>query len=137
MLTQVVANLVTNAMNYTVGNSTIYLVTALQTWESQLWVTLTVVDGGPGIPPEEQSLVFERFFRGSASRRSGVPGTGLGLAICKEVLQRHAGRITLESQIGEGAAFTIWLPKDAADLGRPPVEADGHPPDAQPNPIPA
>jgi GAF domain-containing protein len=136
MLTQVVANLVTNAMNYTVANSTIHIATALQTWESLLWVTLAVVDSGPGVPPEEQSLVFERFYRGSASRRAGTPGTGLGLAICKEVLQRHAGRITLESQIGEGAAFTIWLPVDSLDLSRRPAEADESHADAQPGPLP-
>jgi GAF domain-containing protein len=131
MLTQVVANLVTNAMNYTAADSTIHIVTSLQTWESRLFVTLTVADHGPGIPPEEQSLVFERFFRGTASRRAGTPGTGLGLAICKEVLLRHAGRITLESQTGEGAAFTIWLPVDAADLNRhsdAPAEREAHPP---------
>ena len=111
MLNQVVANLLTNAMNYTQEGGAIIVSTKSETVDGAAWVTLTVADTGSGIPSEEQARVFERFFRGAASRQLGVPGTGLGLAICQEILRRHDGRITLESAPGKGTAFTIWLPQ--------------------------
>ncbi len=109
MLSQVVANLLTNAMNYTPEGGAIRVSTKVEAADGSPWVTLTVADTGAGIPAEEQARVFERFFRGAASRQLGVPGTGLGLAICQEILRRHAGRITLCSAPGQGTAFTIWL----------------------------
>lgn len=77
-----------------------------------LWTGLRVSDTGPGIEPDEQSRLFERFFRGKSGRESGVPGTGLGLAIVKEIVDRHSGRIEIESEgvPGKGTAFTVWLP---------------------------
>jgi two-component system OmpR family sensor kinase len=111
MLNQVVANLLTNAMNYTQEGGAIIVSTKSEMVDGAPWVTLTVADTGSGIPAEEQARVFERFFRGAASRQLGVPGTGLGLAICQEILRRHDGRITLESAPGKGTAFTIWLPQ--------------------------
>jgi signal transduction histidine kinase len=71
-----------------------------------------VSDTGPGISPEEQARLFERFFRGEAGRKSNAPGTGLGLAICQEIVQRHNGRITIESAVGQGSTFTVWLPAE-------------------------
>jgi PAS domain S-box-containing protein len=76
------------------------------------WVTFSVSDTGPGISPEEQARLFERFFRGEAGRKSNAPGTGLGLAICQEIVQRHNGRITIESAVGQGSTFTVWLPAE-------------------------
>jgi len=74
------------------------------------WVRFSVTDTGPGIPAEEQARLFERFFRGEAARQAGAPGTGLGLAICSEIVKAHGGRITVESQVGVGSTFTVWLP---------------------------
>ena len=74
------------------------------------WIALAVSDTGPGIVADEQARLFERFFRGETGRRSGAAGTGLGLAICQEIMARHGGQITVESQIGQGSTFTIWLP---------------------------
>lgn len=110
LLSQVVANLVTNAMNYTPAGGKVTVQTALREQDGQRWVTLAVKDTGLGIPPQERGRLFERFFRGSASRQMNVPGTGLGLAICKEILDRHDGWISVESQVGRGSEFTIWLP---------------------------
>jgi signal transduction histidine kinase len=74
-----------------------------------------VSDTGPGIPPDEQRRLFERFFRGSAGRASGIVGPGLGLSIAKEIMMRHQGRIEIQSSgvPGEGTTFGLWLPADA------------------------
>ncbi|MCX6033256.1 MAG: PAS domain S-box protein [Chloroflexi bacterium] len=144
MITQVVTNLMANAMNYTPAGGTITVSTrlpiadcglpiadlpaatpetvknAVPNLQSQIsnlqWVTLSISDTGPGISAEEQAQLFERFFRGEAGRRGGVAGTGLGLAICQELVQRHGGKITLASELGHGSTFTVWLPAaQAAD----------------------
>jgi GAF domain-containing protein len=118
MLSQVVANLMTNAMHYTPAGGRISICTALQhNWNEQ-WATLTVEDTGLGISIEEQGLIFKRFFRGAASRQTGTPGTGLGLAISKEIIERHGGKITMKSQIEQGSEFTIWLPLDETDVAQ-------------------
>lgn len=113
LLSQVVANLMTNAMNYTSPGGRVTISTALEKEKGKLWATLTVRDTGFGITKDEQERVFQRFYRGAASRKVAAPGTGLGLAICDEIIHRHAGRISLESEEGAGSAFTIWLPLDA------------------------
>jgi GAF domain-containing protein len=115
MLAQVVANLLTNAMNYTPADGTITVQTALRADGGRRWLTLTVSDNGIGIPEEEQPKVFDRFYRGTSSRQLGIPGTGLGLAICQEIVRRHNGRITLVSGQGEGASFTLWLPEEGVE----------------------
>ncbi len=110
MLSQVVANLMTNALNYTPSGGRVRLSTESVERRGRRWVKVEVSDTGVGIPEEEQERLFERFFRGSAARASGAPGTGLGLAICKEILDRHGGGITVHSRPGEGSTFTVWLP---------------------------
>jgi GAF domain-containing protein len=110
MISQVVANLMTNAVNYTPPGGKITVRTDTIADGEKKWARLAVVDTGLGIPENELPRLFERFFRGSASRARGISGTGLGLAICKEILDRHGGRITGTSQAGRGSAFTIWLP---------------------------
>ncbi|HPD41662.1 MAG TPA: ATP-binding protein, partial [Anaerolineae bacterium] len=62
------------------------------------------------IPPEEQARLFLRFQRGSASEILNVPGTGLGLSISAEIMKLHHGHITVESAVGKGSVFTVWLP---------------------------
>jgi signal transduction histidine kinase len=73
-------------------------------------VVISVSDNGLGIAKEEQAHIFERFYRGSASRQMGTPGTGLGLSICKEVVERHGGEIKLQSKLKKGSTFSVWLP---------------------------
>jgi signal transduction histidine kinase len=111
LLTQAIAALITNAMQYTRPSGRITLRSCAQDWEGQSWVTLIVSDTGIGIPPDEQARLFERFYRGSASRIMSVPGTGLGLAIAGEIMERHGGRISVESQVDQGSHFTLWLPR--------------------------
>jgi len=101
---------VKNAILYTPEGGRVVVSTGKE--EAERWVraTVTVADTGIGIPEEELPHIFERFFRGEEPRLMQVPGTGLGLAIVKEIVGLHEGRVTVESQVGKGTAFTIWLP---------------------------
>jgi signal transduction histidine kinase len=109
LVEQVLTNMLTNAVNYTPVGGTVTLRTGLAGADGQQWVTASVTDTGPGISVEEQEHLFERFFRGEAGRASTAPGTGLGLAICKEIMELHGGRITVDSEAGAGSTFTVWL----------------------------
>jgi signal transduction histidine kinase len=108
LMAQVIGNLMTNAMHYTPSGGRVTLQTRVS--DDGQWVTFSVIDTGLGILPEEQASLFDRFFRGSASRTMGNPGTGLGLAISKEIVGRHGGRIEVSSTPGQGSTMTIWLP---------------------------
>ena len=70
--------------------------------------TLEVKDTGPGIAPEEQARIFDRFYRGDPARGRG--GTGLGLALARSIVLVHSGRITVESVVGQGSCFRVVLP---------------------------
>ena len=73
-------------------------------------MVLTVRDTGAGIPPDELPRVFDRFYRGDEARQTNEGESGLGLAIAKSIVEMHGGTISVESTLGEGAAFTIALP---------------------------
>jgi len=110
LLMQVLSNLLTNALNYTPSGKSVQLQTELrQDDQGSLWVTVSVIDSGLGIRPEEMPYLFTRFFRGAAAQATNAPGTGLGLAISKEMMDHLGGRISVESQVGQGSTFTVWL----------------------------
>jgi PAS domain S-box-containing protein len=109
MVVQVLSNLMSNALHYTPAGGLVTVIADVQSNEERQWITLTVQDTGPGIAPHDMPHIFERFYRGEAARRSGAPGTGLGLPICRQVVEKMNGRLTVESQPGHGAAFTMWL----------------------------
>jgi len=98
-----------NAINYTLPGGIITITTGMRTHDQREWVTLTVQDTGPGISAADRPHIFERFYRGEAGRKSGAPGTGLGLAICKRIAEKLEGQLTVDSEPGQGTAFTIWL----------------------------
>jgi len=105
-LTQVVTNLVDNAVKYTgVGGSV-----RVRVWDEVGGAALAVTDTGPGIDPEDLPKVFDRFFRLDAARTRARGGSGLGLAICKELVEAHGGRIWAESVPGTGSTFAFTLP---------------------------
>ena len=104
-LTRVITNLVANAINYTrVG------VVTVSTRAEQDRVLLQVQDTGMGIDQEDLPHLFERFYRGRRTAQSTTSGTGLGLAIAKEIIEAHGGQIEVESQLGQGSIFRVWLP---------------------------
>ena len=69
-----------------------------------------VRDTGIGIPPEQHDLVFREFHRVRSRATENIPGTGLGLAIVKRIAETHGGSVELESQVGRGSTFRLWLP---------------------------
>ncbi|MFV0475338.1 MAG: sensor histidine kinase, partial [Pikeienuella sp.] len=109
-LAQLLTNLIDNAVKYGGEGVTITIRAAEPAPEWPGMVGITVADDGPGIPREHLPRLTERFYRVSAARSRAVGGTGLGLAIAKHILQRHRGQLSLRSTLGEGSAFTIWLP---------------------------
>ncbi len=106
-LKQVILNLIANAVEYTPPGGAVRV--ALRKTEQQ--AIFTVQDNGPGIPPEDLPHIFERFYRAERSRkRSGTSGFGLGLSIAHWIISRHQGEIAVQSELGKGTLFTVYLP---------------------------
>ena len=106
-LTQVVTNLVSNAINYTpAGQVTVKL--GFDAERKQVW--LQVQDSGMGIESVDMPHLFERFYRGQEVSQSHIRGTGLGLAIVKEIVGRHNGTVDVQSEVGVGSMFRVCLP---------------------------
>ncbi|GIV63640.1 MAG: ATP-binding protein [Chloroflexota bacterium] len=106
-LKQVILNLVANAINYTPTGGEVRI--ALSKRDGR--ACLKVEDTGPGISAEDLPHIFDRFYRGDPSRkRTENSGFGLGLSIAKWIVDRHGGQIEVESQVGKGTQFTVWLP---------------------------
>jgi two-component system phosphate regulon sensor histidine kinase PhoR len=104
-------NLVENALKYGAsgGRVIVSLLTAIST-EGGPEVRVMVRDFGPGIAPEHLPRLTERFYRVDVGDSRAQGGTGLGLALVKHIANRHGGRITIESVLGQGATFTVHLP---------------------------
>ena len=106
LLTTAVANLLTNAVNYSDDRTRVGIGARLVDDA----VEIAVTDQGQGIPAAEQERIFERFYRVDAARSRATGGTGLGLAIVKHVCANHGGEVTVWSQEGRGSTFTMRLP---------------------------
>ena len=107
-----VINLVTNAIKYTPNGGKIDVSVTVLTEANE--IAVTVKDNGIGIPEECLPYIFERFYRVEKKVHT-IKGTGLGLTIVKRIIEKHAGRITVESEIGHGSTFTIFLPAAVPD----------------------
>jgi PAS domain S-box-containing protein len=110
LVAQAISKLVDNAFNYTPAGGQVMLTTGQCMIDDTRWVTVRVADSGPGIAPGERSRLHERFYRGEAARDFKVPGAGLGLSIVDAIMTQSGGRLTVDSEPGQGATFTIWLP---------------------------
>lgn len=108
-LTQIVTNLLDNALNYT-AEGTITLATNLQKNRNEPEVELSISDTGMGIPEEDLPHIFERFYRGTQVDRETVVGSGLGLGIVNEIVTLHHGHISVNSTLNQGTTFTVTLP---------------------------
>lgn len=105
-LKRVLLNLLANAVRYTAEGTAVEV-------ESEVrdnGICFRVRDHGPGLPPHAQKHVFDRFYRGSDSITERSRGSGLGLAIAKSVVEKHGGKLWVESEPGKGATFSFWIP---------------------------
>jgi PAS domain S-box-containing protein len=105
-LKQVVTNLVNNAIKYTEEGGRI----SVEAAKDDEHVVVRVIDNGIGIPPSEQPRIFDRFYRVESEETADIKGTGLGLSIVKAVIEKHDGRIWVDSTPGVGSVFTFILP---------------------------
>jgi signal transduction histidine kinase len=104
-IVQVLINLLGNAIKYTPKGGKAFL--SVQHRNEEL--VISVRDTGVGIPKNELPKIFERFYR-SEKQREEVQGTGLGLSIAHKIIMKHGGRIEVESEVGHGATFAVFLP---------------------------
>lgn len=110
LIQEVIINLIENAIKYSPLNGQIFI----HSWEENNFIHLMVKDNGPGIPQNEQNLIFEKFFRGQ-SEINNSKGTGLGLYLVKYFIELHRGRIDLMSELGQGTQISFSLPLDEMD----------------------
>ncbi|MCU1272766.1 MAG: sensor histidine kinase, partial [Bryobacterales bacterium] len=106
-LEQALLNLIANAVKFNRPSGQVQIAVS-QTGYGQ--VRITVADTGIGIPSEDLSRIFERFYRVDKARSRAVGGTGLGLSIVRHIIERMNGKITVESELGKGSVFSITLP---------------------------
>jgi two-component system phosphate regulon sensor histidine kinase PhoR len=106
-LSEALLNLLSNALRYTNATNKEISVRAVKRDRD---VVITIADNGPGIPQHEQSRIFEKFYRVVDPALPDADGIGLGLAMVHHIVRAHRGRITVQSDVGKGAAFHIFLP---------------------------
>jgi len=109
---QVLTNILSNASKFTPKQGQI----DISVRETPASVQVCITDNGPGIPEEEQSRVFEKFYVVTDNR--GLSGIGLGLYIARQLIELHGGRIWVESQVGEGSTFCFTVPKTTREKRR-------------------
>lgn len=103
---QVINNLISNAVKYSVAGSTIYV--ACVTIDNR--ALISVRDEGMGIKPQDASKIFERYYRVEGTQMFSISGFGIGLYLCAEIIHRHEGEIWVDSDFGKGSTFSFSLP---------------------------
>jgi two-component system phosphate regulon sensor histidine kinase PhoR len=109
LLEQAVVNLIDNAIKYSEEGKSV----TIRAQEREQEILIQVEDRGAGIERNHLDRIFERFYRVDKSRSRKLGGTGLGLAIVKHIMEAHGGRVSVESQLGRGSTFTLYLPGPA------------------------
>ena len=103
---QMLVNLLQNAVNYTPEGGKI----AVEARKEEGGIQIEITDTGIGIPAEDLPRIFERFYRVDKGRSRELGGTGLGLSIVKHIAEAHGGRVSVESKLGQGSRFRVFLP---------------------------
>lgn len=111
LLSQVWINLIHNSIKFTPHNGTI----GVQLHKQGDCFEFTITDSGIGLSQEAQAHIFERFYKADKSRQRSIEGSGLGLSIVSKILEMHRGTISVSSQLGAGATFTVILPVALAE----------------------
>lgn len=128
---QIMINLVTNAIKFT-ADGTINVRARPEPHKEVAGIVLEVADTGAGIANEAQSQLFDKFFQARNQMAASRKGTGLGLALVKELVVLHGGDVSVQSEVGRGSTFRIWLPEQGAeardDSARGPHDAAPTPP---------
>ena len=109
-LTQILSHLLSNASKFSLPGSPIKLTAIVTNQFSSSEVTFSVTDQGRGISPEEQQLIFEKFYQSEVSENADGSGVGIGLPLTKALVELHGGRLWLESTPGQGSTFYFGLP---------------------------
>ena len=109
-LQQVLTNLLDNAVKFSPAGEEV----RVSAFQQDSRVRIEVSDRGPGVPPDQQRLIFEKFGRGKTTSSPGTPGTGLGLYIARSIVEAHGGVLEVSSWPDAGATFTLSLPVDSA-----------------------
>ncbi|QTL98101.1 HAMP domain-containing protein [Iocasia frigidifontis] len=107
LITQLLLNLIDNAIKYSYSDGIVIIKANMMS----KYVKIDVIDQGPGISAEHLQNIFERFYRVDKSRSRKEGGSGLGLSICRWIVEAHNGKITVDSQVGKGTSFSVYLPK--------------------------
>lgn len=107
-INEMLTNLLFNAIKYTPENKTVHL----DAGGDGDCVQIDIIDTGIGIPAEEVQNVFDEFFRASNAKKNEKDGTGLGLSIVQQIVDRHGGRISVQSREGQGTKFSVTLPRN-------------------------
>lgn len=111
-ITQVVINLISNAIKYTNNGGMI----KINIFEEESYIGLKVEDNGIGISKEELPLIFERFYRTDKSRNHATGGSGIGLTIVKSIILAHNGKVEVDSELNKGSIFTVKLPMHILEI---------------------
>jgi len=111
LLRQAIANLVDNAIKYTPSGGLVTVGMSMRNGEAVIHVS----DTGIGIAPDDQTRLFEKFYRIKRRDNDEVPGTGLGLALVKSITERHGGRVWVDSELNKGSTFYIGIPLNTAN----------------------
>ncbi|MGH7652059.1 MAG: sensor histidine kinase [Gemmatimonadaceae bacterium] len=125
-INEVLGNLLSNAFKFTERGGKV----TLRVGAEDNKVTITVIDTGAGISPEQLPHIFDKFYQADNQAQAATKGTGLGLAIAKEIVEAHGGRITVQSEVGKGTTFVVVLPAEPTGVRRrrqpaPKLEAVG------------
>jgi PAS domain S-box-containing protein len=118
LLAQAVTNVIANAIKYSPPGRAIHVFARTDGND----LLIEVADKGYGIAPQHLKRIFEKFYSVPRVENAGEPGTGLGLAFVREIMDSHGGYVTVESEVGTGSTFTLWLPvelKDGDNLNKP------------------
>ncbi len=124
----ILTNLIGNAMKFTPDGGRI----GVKVSHNSAGTSVEVTDTGPGIPREERSRIFERFHQVEASERRRKGGAGIGLSLARELAQLHGGSLTVESKVGKGSTFTLFLLSgkehfETEVIERRQLQTEGHP----------
>jgi signal transduction histidine kinase len=115
-IVQVLTNMISNAIKFSPEGGTVVLGAEREGDHAIVRVT----DQGPGLPPDKQGVIFDRFHQVDSSDRRGHAGMGLGLAICRSIVHQHGGRIWVEAVPGRGSTFLFTIPVPKEGPAAPP-----------------